>query len=152
MSQSMNDTTLCHDTTYNVIQSLCIVYIWFFSRFWCLILTYSDGSLDGESISFSLRSTILVIDLLRVWLPLFESATRNVTAHHHFCRHQHQLFWLMATGYVDSLVISISRCNQIQNYSFYHSIFLWFLNFAEILFSICAKTHLQYSARVSIFF
>ena len=26
MPQGMNDTTLCHDTTYNVIQSLCIIY------------------------------------------------------------------------------------------------------------------------------
>ena len=25
MPQSMNDTTLCHNTTYNVIQSLCII-------------------------------------------------------------------------------------------------------------------------------
>ena len=28
MPQSINDTTLCHDTTYNVIQGLCIIYIW----------------------------------------------------------------------------------------------------------------------------
>ena len=33
---------------------------------------------DWESISFSTKSTILVISLLRVWLPLFESATRSV--------------------------------------------------------------------------
>ena len=26
MPQSINDTTLCHDTTYNVTQSLCIIY------------------------------------------------------------------------------------------------------------------------------
>ena len=26
----MNDTTLCHDTTYNVIQSLCIIYTYSF--------------------------------------------------------------------------------------------------------------------------
>ena len=47
---------------------------------------------DGESISFSTKSTILVIGLLRFWLPLCESATQ--------------------TDYADSLVLSISRCHQ----------------------------------------
>ena len=37
------------------------------------------ASFDGESISFSTKSTILVIAFLRVWLPLFESAKRSVT-------------------------------------------------------------------------
>ena len=27
MLQSLNDTTLCYDTAYNVIQSLCIIYM-----------------------------------------------------------------------------------------------------------------------------
>ena len=40
------------------------------SRCWCLILTYSDGSL---------RWRIDFIGLLRVWLLLFESATQSVT-------------------------------------------------------------------------
>ena len=80
---------------------------------------------DGESISFSTKSTILVIGLLRFWLPLCESATQ--------------------TDYADSLVLSISRCHQLQNFSFYHSIFVWFVNFAEIIFSICTKTMLHAS-------
>ena len=33
-----------------------------------------------------------------------------------------------------------------------HSIFVWFVNFAEIVYSICAKTPLQLNIRVSIFF
>ena len=74
----MNDTTLCHDTTYNVIQSLCIIYIWLLSRCQYLILTYSDGSLRW---GIDFKSTILVISLLRVQLPLFESATQSVTLH-----------------------------------------------------------------------
>ena len=34
---------------------------------------------DGELISFLTKSMILVISLLRAWLPLFESATRSAT-------------------------------------------------------------------------
>ena len=35
--------------------------------------------IDGELISFLTKSMILVISLLRAWLPLFESATQSVT-------------------------------------------------------------------------
>ena len=43
--------------------------------FWLIVVAPSDG----ESISFSTKNTILVIALLRVWLPLFESPTWSVT-------------------------------------------------------------------------
>ena len=75
----MNDTTLCHDTTYNVIQSLCIIYIWLSQDVdvssWLILM----APFYRELISFLTKSMILVIGLLRVWLLLFESATQSVT-------------------------------------------------------------------------
>ena len=108
---------------------------------------------DGESISFSTKSTILVIGLLRVWLPLCESATQSVTLRTSpFLSASTPI--ILANGHWlcrQSCSFNIT-CHQLQNSSFHHSIFVWSVNFAEILFFICAKTPLQYAARVSIFF
>ena len=76
----MNDTTLCHDTTYNITQSLCIYYLLLAPlKMLMSLLTDSDGSLRWV-IDFSFdQKTILVIGLLRVWVLLSESATKSVT-------------------------------------------------------------------------
>ena len=89
MPQSMNDTTLCHDITYNIIQSLCIIYIWLLSRFRYLILTYSDGSLRWginfifhQKHNFGYRSSKILVTIMRIcntnWLR-WQSCSFNIT-------------------------------------------------------------------------
>ena len=149
----MNDTTLCHDTTYNITQSLCIYYLLLAPlKMLMSLLTDSDGSLRWV-IDFSFdQKTILVIGLLRVWVLLSESATKSVTLS--------ILLYLLASKPVilanghwlrGQVCFSIWQCHQLSNFFFYHSIFVWFVNFAETLFSICAIT-LQHATRVSTFF
>ena len=141
--------TVCHGITYNVVQNLYIIYTWLLSRCLCFILTYSDGSLFWESISISTKSTILVISLLRVWLPLFKSGTWSVTLHT-------SLFLTVSTPVTlanghwwcwQSCSFSITM-SAISRFLLLSSHFVCFVNFTETLFYIYANTLQWYALQL----
>ena len=53
----MNDTTLCHDTTYNVMQSLCIIYT-SGDGYRGFILKHLNKELDSEKFKDCEKQTI----------------------------------------------------------------------------------------------